>query len=307
MADMTSDAVLILDDFTSQSGTSTYGTAWQGFTDRVMGGRSDMRAGISRESGDSFLRMAGVVSLENNGGFIQARLPLVVLRRAGTRRHRVANGTHTLRRVSLFVRAQARHARSSAPSVDRDRGGYGCLRGGYRGQAYRAVQVETASDALQPTSKPIGCCRAGVAFPPDYPSVRSHREPRRVHCNRHTDLAGKLIYIIHKKHNDLLVLHRVAILTSEAPANQTVNKTRGTSDDVNVEYRLRTSDSEGFQASVRNEHAFKLLFAVFLRAREVQSDERRARGQELVEVTTSPRGATRREVRERLRGERVRQ
>ncbi len=77
MADITSDAVLILDDFTSQSGTSTYGTAWQGFTDRVMGGRSDMRAGISRESGDSFLRMAGVVSLENNGGFIQARLPLV--------------------------------------------------------------------------------------------------------------------------------------------------------------------------------------------------------------------------------------
>ena len=75
MADITSDAVLILDDFTSQSGTSTYGTAWQGFTDRVMGGRSDMRAGISRESGDSFLRMAGVVSLENNGGFIQARLP----------------------------------------------------------------------------------------------------------------------------------------------------------------------------------------------------------------------------------------
>lgn len=77
MADTTSDASLILDDFTNRSGASTYGTSWQGFTDRVMGGRSDMRAGIAQESGDSFLRMTGLVSLENNGGFIQARLPLV--------------------------------------------------------------------------------------------------------------------------------------------------------------------------------------------------------------------------------------
>lgn len=66
---------MILDDFADTDGISRIGTQWQGFTDRVMGGRSDMRAGLRNEEG-VYLRMEGEVSLENNGGFIQVRLPL---------------------------------------------------------------------------------------------------------------------------------------------------------------------------------------------------------------------------------------
>lgn len=65
---------LLLDDFTASD--SKLGTRWEGFTDRVMGGVSDMSVGVG-ESGDRpFLYMTGNVSLRNNGGFIQARLPL---------------------------------------------------------------------------------------------------------------------------------------------------------------------------------------------------------------------------------------
>lgn len=78
MADTRTEPVFVLDDFAGTTGQSNLGTAWQGFTDRVMGGRSDMRAGISRASDFSYLRMTGRVSLENNGGFIQVRLPLSV-------------------------------------------------------------------------------------------------------------------------------------------------------------------------------------------------------------------------------------
>ena len=76
MADTPPESLLLLDDFTNANGVSTHGTAWQSLTDRVMGGRSDMRANIVQEADSSFLRMTGRVSLENNGGFIQVRLPL---------------------------------------------------------------------------------------------------------------------------------------------------------------------------------------------------------------------------------------
>ena len=66
---------LVLDDFVDADGISSLGTQWQGFTDRVMGGKSDMSAGLRQED-IRFLRMEGEVSLENNGGFIQVRLPL---------------------------------------------------------------------------------------------------------------------------------------------------------------------------------------------------------------------------------------
>jgi hypothetical protein len=65
----------VLDDFNAAEGRAA-GREWQGFTDRVMGGRSEMRSGIREEEGLRFLRMEGNVSLENNGGFIQVRLPL---------------------------------------------------------------------------------------------------------------------------------------------------------------------------------------------------------------------------------------
>lgn len=73
-----SRAVLLLDDFSNPDGRSLIGTSWQGFTDQVMGGRSIMQ--VSRVPNESrtgwMLRMQGDVSLANNGGFIQVRLPL---------------------------------------------------------------------------------------------------------------------------------------------------------------------------------------------------------------------------------------
>lgn len=63
---------LLIDDFSS--GLSAFETPWEGFTDRVMGGRSDISAGIVKQDDEAFMRMRGKVSLENNGGFIQVRL-----------------------------------------------------------------------------------------------------------------------------------------------------------------------------------------------------------------------------------------
>jgi len=67
---------LLLDDFTDQGGLSSFGTRWNGFTDRVMGGRSDMQVGIAETDDSPALKMRGSVRLDNNGGFIQVRLPL---------------------------------------------------------------------------------------------------------------------------------------------------------------------------------------------------------------------------------------
>jgi hypothetical protein len=73
---------LLLDDFANREGRSALGTSWQGFTDRVMGGLSDMEAGYIETDAGSALRMRGTVRLENNGGFVQVRLPLAEGRRA---------------------------------------------------------------------------------------------------------------------------------------------------------------------------------------------------------------------------------
>jgi len=67
--------VMLIDDFESP-GVSAIGTQWQGFTDRVMGGRSTIQAGYRETSDGRVLSMRGEVSLENNGGFVQVRLPL---------------------------------------------------------------------------------------------------------------------------------------------------------------------------------------------------------------------------------------
>jgi hypothetical protein len=69
------EGIMLIDDFSTT--TSRLGTRWEGFTDRVMGGRSDMSAYLLKEENVEFVRMTGTVSLENNGGFIQVRLPLV--------------------------------------------------------------------------------------------------------------------------------------------------------------------------------------------------------------------------------------
>ena len=61
-----------LDDFGGPG--STLPSRWAGFSDRVMGGVSELTARVVAESGDRFLRMSGRVSTRNNGGFIQVRL-----------------------------------------------------------------------------------------------------------------------------------------------------------------------------------------------------------------------------------------
>ena len=66
---------LLIDDFTVP-GQSKIGSSWQGFTDSVMGGVSTINAGYYSDSERSFIRMVGDVSLANNGGFAQIRLPL---------------------------------------------------------------------------------------------------------------------------------------------------------------------------------------------------------------------------------------
>ena len=64
-----------LDDLETP-GTSRLGTQWRGFTDRVMGGRSDMEVDVAGEEANRHYRMRGIVRTENNGGFIQIALPL---------------------------------------------------------------------------------------------------------------------------------------------------------------------------------------------------------------------------------------
>lgn len=68
--------ILLIDDFSRSDGVSTLGTRWEGFTDRVMGGRSEMQLDYRQLESGSVLHMRGQVRLENRGGFIQARLPL---------------------------------------------------------------------------------------------------------------------------------------------------------------------------------------------------------------------------------------
>ncbi|MEB3299580.1 MAG: CIA30 family protein [Candidatus Sericytochromatia bacterium] len=67
---------LWLDTFENPT-SSRLGNSWQAFTDRVMGGKSTMRAWHESTAGQSCLRITGEVRLENRGGFIEVALPLV--------------------------------------------------------------------------------------------------------------------------------------------------------------------------------------------------------------------------------------
>jgi len=66
----------LIDDFQRPDDLSAVGTRWEGLTDRVMGGRSDMEFGYRESEDGRVLFLRGQVRLENRGGFIQARLPL---------------------------------------------------------------------------------------------------------------------------------------------------------------------------------------------------------------------------------------
>ncbi len=75
MASAASPTTYLLDDFQGTDGAAI-GTQWQGFTDRVMGGRSDAESEVVETDRGPALQLRGEVRLENSGGFIQARLPL---------------------------------------------------------------------------------------------------------------------------------------------------------------------------------------------------------------------------------------
>ncbi len=66
---------LVLDDFADQS-TAQAGSRWRGFSDRVMGGRSDGRLVRTTLAGRPCLRLTGFVTREDNGGFLQMALDL---------------------------------------------------------------------------------------------------------------------------------------------------------------------------------------------------------------------------------------
>jgi hypothetical protein len=67
---------LVLDDRNSRALSATNGASWRAVTDTVMGGMSlgDLIPAVIE--GRSCLRLTGKVSLENNGGFVQASLDL---------------------------------------------------------------------------------------------------------------------------------------------------------------------------------------------------------------------------------------
>ncbi len=73
---MSTEPSMIVDDRTSGDLMSNLGTRWQLIADTVMGGVS--RGALTPETidGRPCLRLTGQVSLENNGGFVQAALDL---------------------------------------------------------------------------------------------------------------------------------------------------------------------------------------------------------------------------------------
>ena len=62
------DIKKIIDDFTDNPERR-----WQFYTDQVMGGVSDGRASVRLDSEGQYIRLEGLVSTANNGGFIQIR------------------------------------------------------------------------------------------------------------------------------------------------------------------------------------------------------------------------------------------
>ena len=68
--------ILIIDDRRTGDSRSALGTAWRLVTDGVMGGVSDGRLTNDTVGGRDCLRLRGDVSLENNGGFVQASLDI---------------------------------------------------------------------------------------------------------------------------------------------------------------------------------------------------------------------------------------
>ncbi|OIR10807.1 complex I intermediate-associated protein 30 (CIA30) [mine drainage metagenome] len=67
---------LILDDRSSKTLLANNGCPWRAISDTVMGGTSSAQLVPAEVDGRTCLRLTGEVSLENNGGFVQASLDL---------------------------------------------------------------------------------------------------------------------------------------------------------------------------------------------------------------------------------------
>ena len=67
---------MIIDDRSSGTLTATNGTNWRVISDTVMGGVSSGSLTPAMVKGRACLQLTGDVSLENNGGFVQASLDL---------------------------------------------------------------------------------------------------------------------------------------------------------------------------------------------------------------------------------------
>lgn len=67
---------LMIDDRSSGDLHASIGSDWRAVTDTVMGGASSGRLVPTEIAGRPCLRLSGDVSLENNGGFVQASLDL---------------------------------------------------------------------------------------------------------------------------------------------------------------------------------------------------------------------------------------
>ncbi|WP_455212327.1 CIA30 family protein [Kaarinaea lacus] len=75
---MAEQSLHIIDDRKSNDLKSSHLTEWRLITDKVMGGASHGHLTMYRKEGRNCLRLLGDVSLNNNGGFIQAALDLVM-------------------------------------------------------------------------------------------------------------------------------------------------------------------------------------------------------------------------------------
>ena len=73
---MAEQNILIIDDRQTGDHFSTLGSEWRLVTDGVMGGVSQGQLSLDVMAGRPCLRLRGDVSLDNNGGFIQAALDL---------------------------------------------------------------------------------------------------------------------------------------------------------------------------------------------------------------------------------------
>ncbi len=67
---------MLIDDFSRKDLVSNLGTPWRGVSDKVMGGISEISVARDILEGRSCMHLTGHVSLENEGGFVQASLDL---------------------------------------------------------------------------------------------------------------------------------------------------------------------------------------------------------------------------------------